>query len=746
MKPPQDSTVTGELWQRISDVFADALELPAAERSSYLRRECAGDECVEREVRRLLSESDCAGEFLETPALDRGALSPESSDKDSVSLEGDVLAGRFHVIRMLGAGGMGEVYEAYDSELRQRVAIKTLRRPGVVNSATLDRFRSEVMLARQITHPGVGPVYDLFTHTRPDGSQLPFFTMKLLEGETLSQWMVSHGPLSPAQALPLLEQMAAALHAAHLAGIVHRDFKPGNVFISEPAGKATQAIVTDFGIAAQHGSTSHPGLSQTSASGASLVAGTPAYMSPEQIVGEPGSAASDIYSLGLVACEMLTGKRAYAAESSLACALQKLAPEDPELFSSRSGFPPVWVDAIHRAVRRNPEKRFANTLDFIRAISPKEKALSRRVLVSRGFWGILLIAAVISGGVAFVLGRNAPLARTAASIAVLPFDNASGDSQLSYLSDGIAEELTHALSTYPKLHVVSQASAFGFRNGATPPAKIGRALGVEMLLTGSVRRSEGRLHISVQLVHGATGREVWSQIYDRELRQVYAVEGEITNEVVARLAPGPATRKSAREPTSNPDAYDLYLKGRYLWNTRTREGLLKGVEYFEQAIRMDSSFALAYAALADSYTVLADYAWISPIVAAPKVRTALDHALSLDPESADIQTSLGLFDSLLEWDQAGAERAFRRALSVNPSLMSAHSWYANYLMRAGRLDEALREAEVARRLDPVSLPTLGFLGWVRYYRKEYPAAIEIGKQVLAGYASSPYGYYLLALS
>jgi serine/threonine-protein kinase len=746
VKSTDSAATTDELWQRVSSIFADAIELPPAERERFLRQACAGAGSVGKEVRRLLFEHDRAGHFLETPAL--GAVTPLAGPggEEHVCREGDVLAGRFHVVRLLGAGGMGEVYEAYDSELKQRVAIKTLRGPGVLHAGMLDRFRSEVMRARQITHRSVSPVYDLFTHTRGDGSEVPFFTMKLLEGETLAQFIARRGPLSTTEALPLLEQMASALHTAHEAGIVHRDFKPGNVFILTAPGKTPRAIVADFGIAAEFGTAGVPGSLEDCSGAVSVLAGTPAYMAPEQITGDSNSPASDIYALGLVAYEMLTGKRAYAAASPLASALQKLAPNDPRLFTEGDKIPQAWVYAIHRAVRRNPAERFADALEFVAAISPKERVFSRRLLLARGFWLMVSLAVAISGAIAFVLGRSAPETATTASIAVLPFENLSGEPQIAYFSDGVAEELTTALTAYPKLHVAARNAAFAYRNSSGPLSKISQSLGVGMLLTGSVRRTENRVHISVQLVRGSTGRQVWSQIYDRDMRQVFALEGEITAEIAARLALGQAPRKARREPTANMEAYDLFLKGRSFWNTRTREGVMKGLAFFQQAIGLDNQFALAYTGLADAYIVLVDYGWLAPIEAAPKIRGALERSLAIEPDSADTQASLGLFKNLIEWDQAGAERAFQRALALQPSLLTAHSWYGNYLMRARRLDEALREAEAARRLDPVSMPTLVFLGWVRYYRREYAAAIEIGKQAIELNPSFPHGHMLLALS
>jgi serine/threonine protein kinase len=712
-------------------IFRALLDIPDEGRDSFIAKECANAPDVAIEVRRLLHQHRLAGSFLETPVSD------DSQRRETLPLRrfmfqvGDTIANRFRIERLAGIGGMGEVYEAHDSQLRTQVAIKTLRGDLAPYSWMVQRFRHEVLRARLVAHPQVCKVYDLFAHILPDGSEVPFFTMQLLSGQTLAQWLLREGRMSPSTALPLLTDIAGALQAAHRLNIIHRDLNPKNIFICS-GGERPRAVVTDFGLAvvADPADREEGTITRLFAG-----AGTPAYMAPEQKSMKPLSTATDVYALGLVAYEVTTAT----------------LPADDGSLDRLEELPASWQTSIQRCLRADPNERFSDPVEFIAALCAPSKptqnvqllewiggAHYKRTVVAT----ILLILALVISTAAFL---RWPSDRTqqARSIAVLPFE--TSDPDLAYLGEGLADELASTLTSLPDLRVAGRNSAFHFRDGTVPAPEIGRSLGVRLLLEGSVRRKADRLLVSVQLIDAASNRQLWSKPFDREFRQLFAIQSEIITETAARLGVVLPAQPTEREATKNMEAFDLYLKGRYFWNKRTEEGLHKGLQYLEESRKTDPSFAPAYTGIADSYTVLADYGWSSPGEVLVNAGEALRRSLELQPNLADTHASLGLFDALVVWDQRGAESAFQKALALKPSSMTAHFWYGGFLMRGRRLEEALKEARLAQSLDPVSPATVLFVAWVHYYKKDYVSAIAVSKEVLDLDPNYPHAHQLLAL-
>lgn len=728
-----------DLWSRVSSAFADIIDRPDSEWNAAILEVSRDSPDLAQPLRELLAEHTRTGDFLQSSPL---LLDEQMASREIYTFgPNDRLADRFRIVRPLGLGGMGEVYEATDERLRHNVAIKALRPAGFQDSEVSERFRIEVLRARQITHPNVCRVYELFSHSMDDAVEVPFFTMELLQGETLSDWLIHHGPCSGDEAVFLLHQIAVALDAAHRAGIVHRDLKPSNVFVSPIADGSLHALVTDFGIASETGSDLLGALDDVQATENSLLAGTPAYMSPEQLLGRPSTAATDVYALGLLAYELRTGKRAYKGTSALSCAIQKLADNDFRFLEEDANLPVSWTTAIKRCLQFDPAIRFATASEFLDAITVVTRRSPRRFATLTATTATIALA--LGSATAYQIHRASSNELT--SVAVLPFRGLEGNHQATYFSEGVSDEIGQALTLYPQLRVAAQTAASRFRDSSLSPKKIAEELHVNTLLLGSSSQSNGRIHLRVQLVDGTSERQLWSQIYDRDVREIFLLQQELVTELASRLDVGKPSAMPKAHLVSAV-AHDAFLQGRYVASTRTQEGLIKGLEHFRQALAIDPQFVSAQTATASAYISLIDYGWASPKDAAPKVREALSRALETDPDSADTQSTLGYFNNLFEWDQAGAERAFQKALVLSPSSLTAHLWYGNFLMRAGRLDQALREMGKAAELDTLSPSTLLAEGWVRYYLKEYSRSIEICRRAIDKDPSIPHPYQLIALN
>lgn len=587
---------------------------------------------------------------------------------------GDLLAERYRIVAILGQGGMGEVYEAEDRDLHEHVALKVISSQAGVNATWVDRFRREVQLARRVTHPNVCRVFDL-QHHRQGSQDLIFLTMELVRGETLAARLKRIGRLCIADALPVAVQLCAALEAAHHAGVLHRDFKSGNVMLVE-SGQQVRAVVTDFGTALPMDS-AHSSIHTTTGA----IVGTPAYMSPEQLAGKELTPASDIYSLGLVLYEMVTGKRPFQSDSAWTEAMKRLSedPEPPSSIAREIG--ETWNSTILRCVEREPAKRFSSAQEVSDCLQGLQRLPHR-------------------------------LSRDLSSIAVLPFTNLSGNPSDEYFSDGMSEEIINALSHLEGLRVAARTSSFSFKGRAVEITEIARKLGVETLLEGSVRKLGNRIRITAQLVNVADGFHLWSERYDREMQDIFAVQDEIACSIAGRLK---VTLKGGqqmlvRAGTDNLEAYELYLKGRALAYQRG-QGLPHAREYFERAVALDAKYALAWAELAYTCFMLAWFGFLPPQATFPQTREAAIRAAALDPSLAEAHGALGCL-YLCNWDWSNAEREFLHALELNPRYVMALNWYCRWLQSiAGRFEEGLAYARQAAELDPLSVSVISNLAY-----------------------------------
>ena len=615
---------------------------------------------------------------------------------------------------------MATVWLADDLRHDRQVALKLLH-PELASSLGADRFLREIRIAARLQHPHILTVLDSGAAAGPKGGpELLWYTMPYVEGETLRSRLAREGQLPLADALRIARDVAEALDHAHAHGVIHRDIKPENILLSPG-----HALVADFGIAAALQSpTDDTRLTETG-----VVLGTPHYMSPEQAAGERAlDRRTDVYSLGCVLYEMLAGEPPFTGPTQQAILAKRLSAPTPRVGTVRE-VPPQVDEAVTRALARAPADRYGTTAELAAALDAPattgraSRARWRsRALVAGGLVATLVGAAVALGGRTTQRHDDAG----PASAAVLPFVDLSPSKDQEYFSDGLTDELITSLSKIEGLRVAGRTSSFQFKGRNPDVRDVGRRLGVGAVLEGSVRRAGDRLRVNAQLVSAHDGYQLWSESYDRNPEDVFAVQEEIARAIVAalRVRLGAATDSAlGARPTKDLDAYDLYLKGRYAWNQRTGASLHQAASWFGQAVARDSGFTRAWAGLADSYLLLPAYTGEPQEEAWGRARDAARRALAADPDLADAHTSMAYGTMLYEWDWAGAEASFRRAIAANPNYPTAHHWYADFLAGRGRLDEALEQMQEARRLDPLSLIVNAELAWV-YYLMQRPAQAE----------------------
>ncbi len=634
---------------------------------------------------------------------------------------------------------MATVYLAQDLKHDREVALKVLR-PDLAAVLGAERFLQEIRISAKLDHPHILTLID---SDADDG--FVWYVLPLVRGESLRAKLAREKQLSLEEALTITKQIAAALDYAHRHDVIHRDIKPENILLHEG-----EAMLADFGIALAVKEAGGNRLTETG-----LSPGTPQYMSPEQATGDRQlDARSDIYSLGAVLYEMLAGEPPFSGVTTQAVIAKLLTERPTALRVIRSGVATGVEQAVARALEKTPADRFGSAAEFVEALAaPAQRVRDTgrrtfRLAAGAGLAATLLAAAA---GL-FVLSRphgTPPVAaRPRQSIAVLPFVNVSGAPQEEYLSDGISEELINALSKLPQLQVVARPSSFAFKGKNEDVRQIGQALQVATVLGGSVRRAANHLRVTAQLTDARNGYNLWSETYDREMGDVFAVEDEISHAIMRALQVHLASGDSLtflRRPTRDVEAYELYLKGRYFYNEGGFGPVQQALAYFQQALAHDSNYALAYAGIADVYQRLTASTYLRPREGMAEARAAVLKALALDPTLADAHASLGDQLCVYDWDAPAAERELRRAIELNPSVANAHYFYANCLAAHGRLDEALAEARRAHELDPLNPEVATGLPWALYVARRYDEAIAVQQKSLDLDPGSAHAHMLLAL-
>ncbi len=624
--------------------------------------------------------------------------------------------GPYEILSLLGAGGMGEVYRARDTRLDRDVALKVLPAGTLADEAARRRFRNEALTLAKLSHPNVAAVYDV---GEQDG--MDYLVMECVPGRSLAE-KLSTGALPEKEVVRLGAQVAAALEDAHEHGIVHRDLKPANILVTPKE----QAKVLDFGLAELF-RVEHEAVTAEIAAGAPALAGTLPYMAPEQVRAERADARTDLYALGAVLYEAATGKRAFPITGFAPLMHAILNSQPPAPRTLNPGISAGLEAIIGKLLEKQPERRYqsaaevradleqAGTPSRVVARIPAQKSPRGAWWMAAGAMAVLLAAAFVFN-VGGIRRRFAGTSQAAPirSLAVLPLTNLSGDPGQEYFADGMTEALISNLAQIRALRVISRTSVMQYKSTRKPLPQIAKELGVEAVVEGSVQRANGRVLITAELIRAPGDTHLWGQTYQREMKDVLNLETEVAravaSEIRIQLTPEEKSHLAAA-PTVNPEAHEAYSKGRYHAYRYSPEDLRKSLEYYQQAIQLDSNYAAPYAGLADDYTTLAFAEVAPPRDLYPKAREAANKAAELDPNLAEAHVQVGWVKLLYDWDWAGAEEELHRAVELNPGSAMAHEYYSCFLSAVGRHEEAIAEAQRAEGLDPLSPLMITNLGW-----------------------------------
>ena len=713
--------MTPERWQQIDQLLDAALACEESQRADLVAKSCQNDEALRREVESLLASHRQAETFIESPASSVAAkLLAESESPSLVSRT----LGRYRILSLLSTGGMGQVYRAQDASLGREVAIKVLPEHCSHEREVLAGFEQEAKVLGALSHPNILAIHDFGTE---QGNS--FAVQELLQGETLRA-LLGRAAMPWRQGVEIATGIAEGLAAAHSKEIIHLDLKPENIFLTSDG----QVKILDFGLArlkllrsADEKATAAP-INGTPTPG--LLRGTPGYISPEQLNGEVPTSSSDIFSFGCVLYEMLTGKRPFAGETVADTLVATITDEPPSFSQSGRQIPADLKRVALRCLEKDTKARFQSGRELaveLRALRSRSGVSNRlspggaRHPVRLAVWlGVLLVLlVVISAPVYWNQHRHST------SLLVLPLSGGDGDAETELLSGGMAESIINGLSQAPDLRVLAYRTSRRYKNRGDDFQTLGRDLGVANIVTVRTQHREDVLLVQATLVNVADGTQVWGERYSQKLTDVFTVQTEIAEIILDKLRlklTRDERRMVTKQYTASAQAYDSYFRGRYFWNTHTKKGLKKAIKYFEQAIEIDPSYALAYAGLADSYSISARHNFLPAQEALPLAERYAMKALSLDETLAEAHAALGRLEADRGHDLA-AEKELKRALGLNPNYACAHHWYSNLLGHLGRRDEQLAELKRAQELDPGSPAINSDLGSMFYLIRQYDEAI-----------------------
>ena len=740
-------------WHRVKELFQSALEREPSQRTAFLDQACGGDDELQKEVESLIASHEKTGSFIDAPAFE--AAAQVLREKNPELTPGQRI-GHYKILSLLGAGGMGEVYLAQDTRLGRKLALKMLPASFTADQKQVRRFEQEAHAASALNHPNIITIHDI-----GQIDAIHFIATEYIEGETLRQHLADNA-MKLGEGIDVVIQVASALGAAHQAGIVHRDIKPENIML-RPDGYVK---VLDFGLAKLSEGQQVSRNAESTAlaavkTGSGVVMGTAHYMSPEQARGQAVDARTDIFSLGVVIYEMVTGHVAFEGETPSHVIVAILEKEPPPLIHYLPAVPAEAQRIVSKALCKDREERYQTINDLLVDLKSLRKAiddearietaialepasrnreqvgrvtLSAEYLISGikqhqkavGLAAVTLMIA-IAAGASFYFNKSS---RAIDSLAALPFVNVGADANTEYLSDGITESLINSLSQLPDLKVISFSSVSRYRGQQIDPQEVARALGVRALLVGKVIQRGDDLLVSAELVDTRDNRQIWGEQYSRKLSGLPSLQKEISREISDKLRlrlSGEQKERLTKRHTESIEAYQLYLKGRYHWNKWTPEGLQKSIEYFQQAIEKDPGYALAYVGVANAYAALGFFDVMLPREAGPKAEEAAVKALEIDDTLGEAHAAMGVVKYSYDWDWTAAERELKRAIELNPNDEVAHTVYAYYLHSMGRADEGLAEMKRAYELNPLSIRInfgLGDMLAFAHAHRQYDQAIE----------------------
>ncbi|NIM91494.1 MAG: protein kinase [Candidatus Aminicenantes bacterium] len=595
--------------------------------------------------------------------------------------QGTLLADRFEVLEEIGSGGMGTVYRVLDKKINEEVALKLLKPEVAEKEKTIERFKNELKLARRITHKTVCRMHDI----HEDAGNI-FITMEYVPGEDLKSLIQRTGSLSTEKTVTVAQQVGEGLSEAHRLGVIHRDLKPQNIMIDSQGS----AKIMDFGIARQ--------LSGPELTAEGVMIGTPHYISPEQTEGATVDQRTDIYAMGAILYEMVTGRPPFEGDNGLSVALKHKTevPKPPR--DSNARIPEELDRLILKCLSKKKEQRYQSAEELLAGLSR----------LGEGVTGETPVTAEKKTATMTTEDREC-----IESIAVLPFKDMSPQRDQDYFCEGLAEELINALTQVKGLKVPARTSSFSFKGKEEDIREIGRQLNVGSVLEGSVQKAGDRLRVTAQLICVSDGYHLWSERFDRKIEDIFAVQDEISLAVVNKLKVellAGEKEKLTKRHTQDKKAYQLYLKGRYHWNRRSPRDMVMAVDLFQRAINKDTAYALPYVGIADVFNMLAEFGFIPPQEAYLKSKSLLQKALEIDDSLSEVYSALALIIYCYEWDLPGAERHALRAIELNPQSWYAHAVYGEILGTWGRNREALEEARMEVEADPLSSMAQAFYG------------------------------------